>query len=97
MYKVGDQVLAKWTDCKMYLAKIDQVNPDGSYSVLFYDGFKKNIQPIHLKPIAPEHKLKKFEIQPPTFTSQDLQKIKSKPVEFKGMIWKIKLCPNCHF
>ena len=29
VYRVGDQVQAKWTDCKMYLAKIDEVMADG--------------------------------------------------------------------
>ncbi|KAK7480650.1 hypothetical protein BaRGS_00028122 [Batillaria attramentaria] len=84
VYKVGDQVLAKWTDCKMYLAKIDEVLTDGSYVVLFYDGFKKTIQSINLRPAPSEQKQQKFKIKPPVLSPKDLKKLKQKPVDFKG-------------
>ncbi|KAL3860765.1 hypothetical protein ACJMK2_010836 [Sinanodonta woodiana] len=64
MHKVGEQVYAKWTDCKMYPAKISGINSDGSYEVIFYDGFKKTVQPINtheLKP-DPEEQIKKVKL-----------------------------------
>ena len=39
-YKVGEHILARWTDCKMYPAKVIAVNDNGeltfSTSTLFY-------------------------------------------------------------
>ncbi|XP_064652350.1 PHD finger protein 20-like protein 1 isoform X2 [Lineus longissimus] len=54
VHKLGEKVLAKWTDCRMYPAKVVSVNQNGSYEVVFYDGFKKTIQPINVKPL-PAH------------------------------------------
>ncbi|XP_052816985.1 uncharacterized protein LOC128243320 isoform X2 [Mya arenaria] len=48
-HMIGDQVYAKWTDCKMYPAKITNILPSGSYEVIFYDGFKKLVQPINVR------------------------------------------------
>lgn len=61
-FKIGDAVYAKWTDCKMYPAKITNIMPTGSYEVIFYDGFKKLVQPINIRPMPNEYK--SFEIDP---------------------------------
>ena len=53
-HKVGENVFAKWTDCRMYPARVLAVNPNGTYEVLFYDGFQKVVQPINVKPIPPD-------------------------------------------
>lgn len=63
-HKVGEQVYAKWTDCKMYPAKVTAVLPNGSYEVIFYDGFKKQVQPINLRAMPSEMQKKTFEINP---------------------------------
>ncbi|XP_076456819.1 PHD finger protein 20-like isoform X2 [Babylonia areolata] len=83
IFRVGDQVQAKWTDCKMYLAKIDEVLDDGSYMVLFYDGFRKNIQPINLRPVPVDQK-QKFHVKPLVLSPKELKNMKSKPIDFKG-------------
>ncbi|XP_053402749.1 PHD finger protein 20-like [Mercenaria mercenaria] len=60
-HKIGDAVYAKWTDCKMYPAKITNIMPTGSYEVIFYDGFKKLVQPINIRSMPNEYKQKFFE------------------------------------
>ncbi|XP_052817303.1 PHD finger protein 20-like protein 1 isoform X2 [Mya arenaria] len=62
-HTIGDQVYAKWTDCKMYPAKITNILPSGSYEVIFYDGFKKLVQPINVRSMPGESK-QSFEIEP---------------------------------
>ncbi|XP_033124912.1 PHD finger protein 20-like protein 1 isoform X1 [Anneissia japonica] len=57
-YKPGEQVLARWTDCRFYPAKIIS-NNNGSYQVLFYDGIKKNVQAINIRDIPPSLQEKK--------------------------------------
>ncbi|XP_052085455.1 PHD finger protein 20-like protein 1 isoform X5 [Mytilus californianus] len=61
-YKVGDQVYARWTDCKMYPAKITAIQAEDTFEVFFYDGFKKVVQGMNIKPMPPELKQQKIEI-----------------------------------
>lgn len=61
-YKVGDHVYARWTDCKMYPAKISVIQGEDTYEVTFYDGFKKVVHGMNVKPMPPEIKEKKIEI-----------------------------------
>ncbi|XP_011428049.3 PHD finger protein 20-like protein 1 isoform X3 [Magallana gigas] len=61
-YKVGDHVYAKWTDCKMYPGKVTAVNTDGSFDILFYDGFKKTVQGINIKTMPKDAQQQKIEI-----------------------------------
>ncbi|XP_068734964.1 uncharacterized protein [Montipora capricornis] len=49
-WKVGDRVLAKWQDCKFYPAKVVKPLNDGAYEVLFYDGIKKSVHRVNIKP-----------------------------------------------
>ncbi|XP_013792164.1 PHD finger protein 20-like protein 1 [Limulus polyphemus] len=53
-HKVGDEVLARWADRKMYPAKISEIYDDGTYKVLFYDGFHRKVQPINVHKLPPE-------------------------------------------
>ncbi|OWF49738.1 PHD finger protein 20-like protein 1 isoform X2 [Mizuhopecten yessoensis] len=57
-YKLGESVYARWTDCKMYPGKITTVQTDGSYEIVFYDGFKKSVQPINIRPRTVDPKQK---------------------------------------
>ncbi|KAL5015445.1 hypothetical protein ScPMuIL_009715 [Solemya velum] len=77
-HRVGEKVLAKWTDCKMYPAKITAILSDGSYEVVFYDGFKRIVQPISLRPLPDDMKQsgQRFEISPPD--SKDTKKVDAK-------------------
>ncbi|XP_066268099.1 PHD finger protein 20-like protein 1 isoform X1 [Branchiostoma lanceolatum] len=59
-YKVGDEVLARWTDCKYYPAKILEVRVDASYRVHFYDGIDKTVKGINVRPIPDDMKGQDF-------------------------------------
>nr|XP_032808685.1 PHD finger protein 20-like protein 1 isoform X3 [Petromyzon marinus] len=48
-FKVGDEVLARWIDCRYYPAKIITINKEDTYSVRFYDGFVKDVKSINVK------------------------------------------------
>ncbi|KAH9489976.1 hypothetical protein Btru_035421 [Bulinus truncatus] len=56
IYRAGEQVLAKWTDCKKYPAKINRMMEDGSYEVNFYDGVSCQIQAMNIQPLPEEMK-----------------------------------------
>ena len=34
-HKIGDLVYAKWTDCRIYPAKITAINQDGKETILY--------------------------------------------------------------
>lgn len=61
-YKIGEHVYAKWTDCKMYPGKISNILSDGSFEIVFYDGFKKLVQPINVRPLPQGMQKQKVEI-----------------------------------
>ncbi|PIK32973.1 hypothetical protein BSL78_30215, partial [Apostichopus japonicus] len=42
-FKYGEEVLARWSDCRYYPAKVLSVNKNGTYRMLFYDGIEKNV------------------------------------------------------
>uniref|UniRef100_A0A3B3ZSU2 C2H2-type domain-containing protein n=1 Tax=Periophthalmus magnuspinnatus TaxID=409849 RepID=A0A3B3ZSU2_9GOBI len=46
----GSKVMACWTDCKFYPAKILRVNKDDSYTVRFFDGVVRTVRPTKIKP-----------------------------------------------
>uniref|UniRef100_A0A665U5V4 C2H2-type domain-containing protein n=1 Tax=Echeneis naucrates TaxID=173247 RepID=A0A665U5V4_ECHNA len=50
MFVSGAKVLACWTDCRFYPAKILRVNKDDSYTVRFYDGVVRTVKPTKVKP-----------------------------------------------
>ncbi|XP_050979130.1 PHD finger protein 20 isoform X2 [Labeo rohita] len=57
-FHVNDKVLASWSDCRFYPAKVLAVNKDGSYTVKFYDGVVQTVKGIHVKPFTKEKRKK---------------------------------------
>ncbi|MGH0159604.1 UNVERIFIED_CONTAM: hypothetical protein FKN15_050751 [Acipenser sinensis] len=54
-FRVNEKVLASWTDCRFYPAKVLSVNRDlSSYTVKFYDGVIHAVKDIHVKPYRNE-------------------------------------------
>ncbi|XP_051999355.1 PHD finger protein 20-like protein 1 isoform X4 [Xyrauchen texanus] len=52
----GEEVLARWTDCRYYPAKIESFNKEGSYTVQFYDGVIRCVKRIHIKSMPEDAK-----------------------------------------
>ncbi|XP_053281856.1 PHD finger protein 20 [Pleuronectes platessa] len=59
MFVSGMKVLACWTDCRFYPAKILSVNKDDSYTVRFYDGVVLTVKPTKIKPFHVKSKSEK--------------------------------------
>ncbi|MBN3311387.1 PHF20 protein, partial [Atractosteus spatula] len=53
-FRVNEKVLASWSDCRFYPAKVLAVNKDASYTVKFFDGVIQNVKGIHVKPFRRE-------------------------------------------
>ncbi|XP_031422387.1 PHD finger protein 20b isoform X2 [Clupea harengus] len=53
-FQVNQKVLASWSDCRYYPAKVRSVNKDGSYTVKFFDGVVKTVKGIKVKPFQKE-------------------------------------------
>ncbi|XP_034023500.1 PHD finger protein 20 [Thalassophryne amazonica] len=53
-FHVNDKVLASWSDCRFYPAKVISVNKDASYTVRFYDGIIQTVKGMHVKPFIKE-------------------------------------------
>ncbi|XP_072522679.1 PHD finger protein 20 isoform X2 [Salminus brasiliensis] len=53
-FHVNDKVLASWSDCRFYPAKVLSVNKDASYTVKFYDGVVQTVKGMHVKPFINE-------------------------------------------
>ncbi|XP_029993844.1 PHD finger protein 20-like [Sphaeramia orbicularis] len=51
MFVSGSKVMACWTDCRFYPAKILRVNKDDSYTVRFFDGVVRTVKSTKLKPV----------------------------------------------
>ncbi|XP_006784753.1 PHD finger protein 20 isoform X2 [Neolamprologus brichardi] len=51
-FHVNDKVLASWSDCRFYPAKVISINKDASYTVRFYDGVIQTVKGIHVKPFT---------------------------------------------
>ncbi|XP_075033582.1 PHD finger protein 20 isoform X2 [Mixophyes fleayi] len=49
VFRINEQVLACWSDCRFYPAKITSVNKDGTYTVKFFDGVIQTVKNIHVK------------------------------------------------
>nr|XP_055066353.1 PHD finger protein 20-like protein 1 isoform X2 [Misgurnus anguillicaudatus] len=52
----GEEVLARWTDCRYYPAKIESINKEGTYTVQFYDGVVRCVKRIHIKSMPEDAK-----------------------------------------
>uniref|UniRef100_G1NVT3 PHD finger protein 20 like 1 n=1 Tax=Myotis lucifugus TaxID=59463 RepID=G1NVT3_MYOLU len=48
-FKAGEEVLARWTDCRYYPAKIEAINKEGTFTVQFYDGVIRCLKRMHIK------------------------------------------------
>ncbi|XP_069508349.1 PHD finger protein 20 isoform X2 [Ambystoma mexicanum] len=48
-FRVNQQVLACWSDCRFYPAKVTAANKDGTYTVKYFDGVVQNVKNIHVK------------------------------------------------
>ncbi|XP_040009198.1 PHD finger protein 20-like isoform X3 [Xiphias gladius] len=59
MFVSGTKVLACWTDCRFYPAKILRVNKDDSYTVRFYDGVVRTVKPTKVKPFQEKSRSEK--------------------------------------
>ncbi|XP_039657803.1 PHD finger protein 20-like [Perca fluviatilis] len=55
----GTKVLACWTDCRFYPAKILRVNKDDSYTVRFFDGVVLTVKPTKIKPFKDKSRREK--------------------------------------
>ncbi|XP_049608303.1 PHD finger protein 20 isoform X1 [Syngnathus scovelli] len=55
-FATGTKVLACWTDCRFYPAKILRVNKDESYTVRFYDGVVRTVKPPKVKALQKKSK-----------------------------------------
>ncbi|XP_032078333.1 PHD finger protein 20-like protein 1 isoform X1 [Thamnophis elegans] len=55
-FKPGEEVLARWTDCRYYPAKIEAINKEGTFTVQFYDGVIRCLKRIHIKSMPEDAK-----------------------------------------
>ncbi|GFR77588.1 PHD finger protein 20-like protein 1 [Elysia marginata] len=65
IYRPGDEVLARWKDCKKYPAKISRLIEESTYEVVFYDGVTHLIQAMNIQPLTEEMKAAVKSIPPP--------------------------------
>ncbi|XP_072206001.1 PHD finger protein 20 isoform X3 [Excalfactoria chinensis] len=56
-FHINDEVLACWSDCRFYPAKVTSVNKDGTYTVKFYDGVVQTVKNIHVKAFSKDQNL----------------------------------------
>ncbi|XP_030389198.1 PHD finger protein 20 isoform X4 [Gopherus evgoodei] len=56
-FRINDQVLACWSDCRFYPAKVTSVNKDGTYTVKFYDGVVQTVKNIHIKAFSKDQNI----------------------------------------
>ncbi|XP_075437990.1 PHD finger protein 20-like protein 1 isoform X6 [Ascaphus truei] len=55
-FKEGEEVLARWTDCRYYPARIETINKEGAYTVQFYDGVIRCLKKMHIKSMPEDAK-----------------------------------------
>ncbi|XP_050838084.1 PHD finger protein 20 isoform X3 [Serinus canaria] len=56
-FHINDRVLACWSDCRFYPAKVTSVNKDGTYTVKFYDGVVQTVKNIHVKAFSKDQNI----------------------------------------
>ncbi|XP_030318693.1 PHD finger protein 20 isoform X4 [Calypte anna] len=56
-FHINEQVLACWSDCRFYPAKVTSVNKDGTYTVKFYDGVVQTVKNIHVKAFSKDQNI----------------------------------------
>ncbi|KAK7793947.1 hypothetical protein R5R35_005816 [Gryllus longicercus] len=72
IFKVGDKVMATWSDSRKYPATVKTVLGSDKYEVLFFDGFSKNIKGGRMIPLKDEELAKIQELQPGIGPSNDV-------------------------
>ncbi|XP_053516821.1 PHD finger protein 20-like protein 1 isoform X3 [Artibeus jamaicensis] len=55
-FQAGEEVLARWTDCRYYPAKIEAINKEGTFTVQFYDGVIRCLKRMHIKAMPEDAK-----------------------------------------
>uniref|UniRef100_F7DWS7 Tudor domain-containing protein n=1 Tax=Monodelphis domestica TaxID=13616 RepID=F7DWS7_MONDO len=55
-FKAREEVLACWTDCRYYPAKIEAINKEGTFTVQFYDGVIRCLKRMHIKAMPEDAK-----------------------------------------
>ncbi|XP_078508360.1 PHD finger protein 20 isoform X2 [Lissotriton helveticus] len=56
-FRVNQKVLACWSDCRFYPAKVTAANKDGTYTVKFFDGIVQTVKNIHVKSCSKDQNL----------------------------------------
>ncbi|XP_004631045.1 PHD finger protein 20 isoform X1 [Octodon degus] len=56
-FQINEQVLACWSDCRFYPARVTAVNKDGTYTVKFYDGVVQTVKHIHIKAFSKDQNI----------------------------------------
>ncbi|KAB0399056.1 hypothetical protein E2I00_004198, partial [Balaenoptera physalus] len=56
-FQINEQVLACWSDCRFYPARVTAVNKDGTYTVKFYDGVVQTVKHIHVKAFSKDQNI----------------------------------------
>lgn len=56
-FQINEQVLACWSDCRFYPAKVTAINKDGTYTVKFYDGVVQTVKHIHVKAFSKDQNI----------------------------------------
>lgn len=56
-FQINQQVLACWSDCRFYPARVTAVNKDGTYTVKFYDGVVQTVKHIHVKAFSKDQNI----------------------------------------
>ncbi|XP_063958906.1 uncharacterized protein LOC129267122 isoform X2 [Lytechinus pictus] len=59
-HRIGEEVLARWSDCRYYPGKIVGANTSGSYRIIFYDGIEKNVLGMNVRDMPEELKKQDF-------------------------------------
>uniref|UniRef100_T1L151 Tudor domain-containing protein n=1 Tax=Tetranychus urticae TaxID=32264 RepID=T1L151_TETUR len=54
-HKLGDKVLARWSDGKDYPGIVSSYFPDGAYNVIFYDGYRKKVKAKYIAPLPEDY------------------------------------------
>lgn len=60
-FQINQKVLASWSDCRYYPAKILSREKEDSYTVRFFDGVVKTVKGIKIKPFRKENTSNKAE------------------------------------
>lgn len=62
-FRINQKVLASWSDCRYYPAKILSLDKDDFYKVKFFDGVVKTVKGIKIKPFNKENSNSKSALQ----------------------------------